>query len=265
MTGVCPPQAQYVFIHDALEELITCGDTAVSSSNLRVKMGKMHKIIPEKAISGFSDQFKVRAGGGGQAGGQAGRQRGRRAGGQARGQGGRGGRQGVRGVLFKSSVLLLCGQTVILFPGLTPNVHTLSLHLFCLLLPACPPSSSHSCWRRSVVKPTRQTAPMPSSSTTTRRTATLTGCHVSCSPCCMLEPIESTYSCVCTLPYMHILCMYSPTCTSTHCVCTYSDNMSRVRLRPTGVTGAEYINASFLDVSSLLAPHTAPCAILHWA
>ena len=28
-----------------------------------------------------------------------------------------------------------------------------------------------------------------------------------------------------------------------------TDNLSRVRLRPTGVTGAEYINASFVDVS----------------
>ena len=28
-----------------------------------------------------------------------------------------------------------------------------------------------------------------------------------------------------------------------------TDNLSRTRLRPTGVTGAEYINASFVDVS----------------
>lgn len=27
-----------------------------------------------------------------------------------------------------------------------------------------------------------------------------------------------------------------------------ADNLSRTRLRPTGVTGAEYINASFVDV-----------------
>ena len=29
-----------------------------------------------------------------------------------------------------------------------------------------------------------------------------------------------------------------------------TDNINRVRLRPTGVTGGEYINASFVDVSS---------------
>jgi protein tyrosine phosphatase len=48
-----------VFIHDALEELITCGDTSISSSNLRTYIRKMHKIIPEKAISGFTDQFRL--------------------------------------------------------------------------------------------------------------------------------------------------------------------------------------------------------------
>ena len=35
-----------------------------------------------------------------------------------------------------------------------------------------------------------------------------------------------------------------------------TDNMNRIRLRPTGVTGAEYINASFLDVS--------PVVVLLW-
>ena len=51
--------AQYVFIHDALEELVTCGETDISAGNLRVKVNKLHKIIPSKAISGFEDQFKL--------------------------------------------------------------------------------------------------------------------------------------------------------------------------------------------------------------
>ena len=50
---------QYVFIHDALEELITCGETDISAGNLRVKVNRLHKIVPSKAISGFEDQFKV--------------------------------------------------------------------------------------------------------------------------------------------------------------------------------------------------------------
>ena len=40
------------------------------------------------------------------------------------------------------------------------------------------------------------------------------------------------------------------------------DNMNRVRLRPTGVSGSEYINASFLDVSQFW---TANCPIGHYA
>ena len=38
--------------------------------------------------------------------------------------------------------------------------------------------------------------------------------------------------------------------------------MNRVRLRPTGVSGSEYINASFLDVSQF---GTANCPIGHYA
>jgi len=51
--------AQYVFIHDALEELITCGETDISATNLRFRVNKLHKIIPGKAISGFEDQFRL--------------------------------------------------------------------------------------------------------------------------------------------------------------------------------------------------------------
>ena len=35
-------------------------------------------------------------------------------------------------------------------------------------------------------------------------------------------------------------------------VCLFSVNVSRARLRPTGAAGAEYINASFVDVSSII-------------
>ena len=55
---------QYVFIHDALEELITCGETDISAGNLRVYVNKLRKIVPGKAISGFEDQFKVSHGDG---------------------------------------------------------------------------------------------------------------------------------------------------------------------------------------------------------
>ena len=53
-----------MFIHDALEELITCGETDISVGNMRLKVNRLYKIVPGKAISGFEDQFKVSRGDG---------------------------------------------------------------------------------------------------------------------------------------------------------------------------------------------------------
>ena len=39
----CPIQDQYVFIHDAILEAVTCGDTQIESGNLRAKLKKMQK------------------------------------------------------------------------------------------------------------------------------------------------------------------------------------------------------------------------------
>ena len=52
-------QAQYVFIHDALDEFITCGDTEIKASSLRAKVNYLSKVIPGKGITGFSHQFQV--------------------------------------------------------------------------------------------------------------------------------------------------------------------------------------------------------------
>ena len=48
-----------MFLHDALDELTTCGDTAIIGSNLRARVNKMHKLIPGKNITGFHEQFEV--------------------------------------------------------------------------------------------------------------------------------------------------------------------------------------------------------------
>ena len=53
------PQTQYVFIHDALDEYITCGETDIPASNLKVRVSKMHKIQPSKSITGFQEQYQV--------------------------------------------------------------------------------------------------------------------------------------------------------------------------------------------------------------
>ena len=48
-----------MFIHDALDELILCGETAFNVQNLRVKITRMAKVIPGKSVTGFQEQFKV--------------------------------------------------------------------------------------------------------------------------------------------------------------------------------------------------------------
>ena len=52
------PQDQYVFIHDAVLESVTCGDTQIEASSLRVAMRK----LKEKSLQGGShlqQQFSV--------------------------------------------------------------------------------------------------------------------------------------------------------------------------------------------------------------
>ena len=52
-------QAQYTFVHDALEELITCGDTSFSVQNMTSRMTELSSVIPGKEITGFKEQFEV--------------------------------------------------------------------------------------------------------------------------------------------------------------------------------------------------------------
>ena len=50
-------QAQYNFIHDALNELILCGDTEITASNLRIAINRLSKI--KDGETGYSKQFNV--------------------------------------------------------------------------------------------------------------------------------------------------------------------------------------------------------------
>ena len=53
-----PQQVQYAFIHDALSDYITCGDTSVIAHKLRFVIGDMEK-KDESGQSGFDKQFEV--------------------------------------------------------------------------------------------------------------------------------------------------------------------------------------------------------------
>ena len=48
-----------MFIHTALDELITCGKTDVSAANLRITTSQLHQTADDKQVSGFQDQFEV--------------------------------------------------------------------------------------------------------------------------------------------------------------------------------------------------------------
>ena len=53
-------QAQYVFIHSALDELLTCGDTEVAAANMRIAIGRLSRPIEEGSeVSGFQKQYEV--------------------------------------------------------------------------------------------------------------------------------------------------------------------------------------------------------------
>ena len=53
-------QEQYIFIHDAILEVLTCGDTQIDVCNLRIATQKMNEIDPQTSINEFEKQFKVK-------------------------------------------------------------------------------------------------------------------------------------------------------------------------------------------------------------
>jgi len=49
-----------VFVHNSLDELITCGDTEVAAANLRIVIGKLSRPVEVgSATTGFQNQFEV--------------------------------------------------------------------------------------------------------------------------------------------------------------------------------------------------------------
>jgi hypothetical protein len=52
-------QTQYVFIHTALSELITCGDTEIAAANIRIAIGRLGRMVASSSVTGFQNQFEV--------------------------------------------------------------------------------------------------------------------------------------------------------------------------------------------------------------
>ena len=54
------PQEQFVFVHDALNDLILCGDTELPARGFRERVHALHKIRPGgEHVSEFNYQFMV--------------------------------------------------------------------------------------------------------------------------------------------------------------------------------------------------------------
>ena len=53
------PQDQYIFIHDAILEAVTCGDTQIEASDLRRATQTLSKQDPQTQLTGYENQFKA--------------------------------------------------------------------------------------------------------------------------------------------------------------------------------------------------------------
>ena len=54
-------QSQYMFVHDALCEVIRCGDTEIQASRLDTAIERMAQALPGYTITGFQEQFQASA------------------------------------------------------------------------------------------------------------------------------------------------------------------------------------------------------------
>ena len=52
-------QEQYAFIHDALNDHLTCGDTSVAAQLLKTVIAEMSSPEQEISCTGFQEQFEV--------------------------------------------------------------------------------------------------------------------------------------------------------------------------------------------------------------
>ena len=53
-------QAQYIFIHDAMSELVLCGETDIAAAEMRISINQMKRNITGETITGFQKQFQVK-------------------------------------------------------------------------------------------------------------------------------------------------------------------------------------------------------------
>ena len=49
-----------MFIHNALDELITCGETEVAAANMRIAIGRLGRTVSPSGATGFHHQYEVK-------------------------------------------------------------------------------------------------------------------------------------------------------------------------------------------------------------
>ena len=54
-------QNQYIFIHNALNELLTCGETEITAANMRIAIGRLSRTVQSGTVTGFQKQYEVRS------------------------------------------------------------------------------------------------------------------------------------------------------------------------------------------------------------
>ena len=52
-------QDQYIFIHTALNELLTCGETEIAAGDMRVALRRLDKREGNGSFTQFEEQFNV--------------------------------------------------------------------------------------------------------------------------------------------------------------------------------------------------------------
>ena len=48
-----------MFIHDALSELVVCGETDILAANIRININHMKEYVSGETVTGFQKQFQV--------------------------------------------------------------------------------------------------------------------------------------------------------------------------------------------------------------
>ena len=48
-----------MFVHDALSELVLCGETDIPATDIRISINNLKKTITGENITGFQKQFQV--------------------------------------------------------------------------------------------------------------------------------------------------------------------------------------------------------------